>query len=175
MAMNDFMYASVNRYDTPIKLEICSILNQYMDFKMDFYLNNLKLKFKEWTDKLSLYSKIEAGDLDIDKDEDVEHIQGAFKKQITTSIRSILPQILKTGVNSVDENDPNLNPPESTGLGFGGLANLAGGLLGGSSDTTLSKELQAISLNQIIGFDIFPSLLTIFCMNQNIELETQVL
>jgi hypothetical protein len=34
---------------------------------MDFYLNNLKLKFKEWTDKLELFYKIESGELDIDK------------------------------------------------------------------------------------------------------------
>lgn len=59
-------------------------------------------------------------------------------------------------------------------LGLGGLANLAGGLLGGTAET-LSKELQAISLNKVLGFDIFPSLVTIFCMNQDIALETQIL
>lgn len=53
--MNDFMYGETNVFDVPIKLEICGVLNQYLDFKMDFYLNNLKLKFKEWTDKLGLY------------------------------------------------------------------------------------------------------------------------
>ena len=34
---------------------------------MDFYLNNLKLKFKEWTDKLELFFKIYIGQIDIDK------------------------------------------------------------------------------------------------------------
>jgi inositol 1,4,5-triphosphate receptor type 1/inositol 1,4,5-triphosphate receptor type 3 len=61
MMMNNFMFSQGNPYDTGIKLEICNILNQYLDFKMDFYLNNLKFKFKEWTDKLELFSKIEKG------------------------------------------------------------------------------------------------------------------
>jgi hypothetical protein len=40
----------------------------------------------------------------------------------------------------VDDTDRNLKPPDTVGIGFGGLANLAGGLLGGGSET-LAKEL----------------------------------
>lgn len=50
--MDNFMYDPGNKNDTLIKLEICEILNHYLDFKMDFYLNNLKLKFREWVNKL---------------------------------------------------------------------------------------------------------------------------
>lgn len=71
MVMNDFMYGNNNIYDVPIKLEICGILNQYMDFKMDFYLKNLKSKFQEWTDKLELFEKIKCGVLDMDIEENI--------------------------------------------------------------------------------------------------------
>ena len=59
MMMDNFMYDVPNKNDTLIKLEICEILNYYLDFIMDFYLNNLKLKFREWVSKLRLYDKIE--------------------------------------------------------------------------------------------------------------------
>jgi len=59
MMMDNFMYEVPNKNDALIKLEICEILNYYLDFIMDFYLNNLKLKFREWVSKLRLYDKIE--------------------------------------------------------------------------------------------------------------------
>jgi hypothetical protein len=34
--------------DLQIRLEICDILNQYLDQKMDFCLNVFKMKFKEY-------------------------------------------------------------------------------------------------------------------------------
>ena len=40
---------------------------------------------------------------------------------------------------------------------------------------TLAKELQAISINKVVGWEIFPSLLSIFCTTQNLELQTQLL
>ena len=80
MLMNDFMHDQGNPYDVHIKLEICKILHLYLDFKMDFYLNNLKLKFKEWTDKLELFFKIDIGEIDIDKQSDIEIIKTAFCK-----------------------------------------------------------------------------------------------
>lgn len=110
MMMNAFMYEQPNPFDPLLKLEICSILNHYMDFTMDFYLNNLKIKFKEWVEKLNLYKRIEHGELDIDKAEDVEYIKGEFKKQIEASMPAILPKILPTGVSSVDDKDPTLKP-----------------------------------------------------------------
>lgn len=80
MDMNEFMYGDNNIYDVPIKLEICGVLNQYLDNKMDFYLNNLKLKFKEWTDKLNLFSLVENQTLHFNKKQDIQTIKDAFKK-----------------------------------------------------------------------------------------------
>lgn len=71
MDMNEFMYGDNNIYEVPIKLEICGVLNQYLDNKMDFYLNNLKLKFKEWTDKLNLFSLVENKTLHFNKKQDI--------------------------------------------------------------------------------------------------------
>ena len=78
--MNDFMYDQGNPYDVQIKLEICNILHLYLDFKMDFYLNNLKLKFKEWTDKLELFFKIDQGNIDIDQPLHIDFIKTEFCK-----------------------------------------------------------------------------------------------
>lgn len=74
----------------------------------------------------------------------------------------------------MDENDPNLKSSDMSEIGFQALANLAGNFLGEKSEIH-SEELGALSLNKIIGFDVFPSLVTIFCLNQNLELETQIL
>ena len=52
MMIDDFMYDQGNDYDRLIKLEICNVLHLYLDFTMDLFLNNLKLKFKDWTMKL---------------------------------------------------------------------------------------------------------------------------
>lgn len=64
----------------------------------------------------------------------------------------------------MDDNDPNLKAPEASTINFQALANLAGELLGDKAETH-SKELEAISINKIIGFNVFPSLVTIFCLN----------
>jgi hypothetical protein len=58
---------------------------------MDFYLNNLKLKFREWTDKLQLYNMIERGEIDIDKEADIQRTRVNFSNKIKSSIQTILP------------------------------------------------------------------------------------
>jgi inositol 1,4,5-triphosphate receptor type 1/inositol 1,4,5-triphosphate receptor type 3 len=54
--------------DLLIKLEVCDILNQYLDQKMDFCLNVIKVKFREYVSKLNLMEKLESGELYIDVD-----------------------------------------------------------------------------------------------------------
>lgn len=45
--------------DLLIKLEICDILDQYLDQKMDFCLNIFKNKFKDYIDKLDIIDKLQ--------------------------------------------------------------------------------------------------------------------
>ena len=54
--------------DLEIRLEICDILNQYLDQKMDFCLNVFKMKFKEYIQKLALIEKLESGELNLEQD-----------------------------------------------------------------------------------------------------------
>lgn len=49
-----------------IKYEICDILNYYLDYKMDFYLNNLKIKFKDFVKHSTFFEMLEKQELDID-------------------------------------------------------------------------------------------------------------
>lgn len=55
--------------DLYIKLEICDILNRYLDQKMEFCLNIFKLKFKEYIHKLQFIEKLEAGELTFENDQ----------------------------------------------------------------------------------------------------------
>jgi hypothetical protein len=57
--------------DLLIKLEICDILDQYLDQKMDFCLNIFKVKFKEYVVKLQLMEKLESGELYIDQEKKI--------------------------------------------------------------------------------------------------------
>ena len=34
------------------------------------------------------------------------------------------------------------------------------------------SQLEALDFDKIVGFSIFPSLISIFCLNQNLDLET---
>jgi len=68
---------------------------------------------------------------------------------------------------SVDKTDPKLKKEESL-IGFGGLSmlgNMAGGLVGdGIAKEGPSKDIESIDINKILDFEIFPSLITLFCM-----------
>jgi hypothetical protein len=79
---------------------------------------------------------------------------------------------------SVDKSDPKLKKEESL-IGFGGLAsfagNIAGGLSGGIAKEGPSKDIESIDINRILDFEIFPSLITLFCMTQSLSMETKLL
>ena len=79
----------------------------------------------------------------------IEEIKAIFRKNIGDSIYSILPDIMKTGT-SLDKTDPK----------FKDLVN---------------KSLDDYNLSTILGFEILPSLITVFCLNKDPELEKQVL
>lgn len=68
---------------------------------------------------------------------------------------------------SVDKTDPKLKKEESL-IGFGGLSmlgNIAGGLVSdGIAKEGPSKDIESIDINKILDFEIFPSLITLFCM-----------
>lgn len=96
------MYFQQLPTDPLIKLEICEILDLYLDSKMDFYLNNLKLQFSEWVNQMNLFDKIMSGESDFDKEDQRAEMQRLFKDKIKENIDSVLPAIMKTGT-SVDE------------------------------------------------------------------------
>jgi inositol 1,4,5-triphosphate receptor type 1/inositol 1,4,5-triphosphate receptor type 3 len=76
---------------------------------------------------------------------------------------------LRTGT-IVDKTDPKLNQEEDT-FGFANLANLTGGV----SPEGSSKEIESIDINRILDFEIFPTLITLFCMTQSLSMETKLL
>lgn len=90
-------------------------------------------------------------------------IEDQFKKVITDCIKALIPPIMRTGT-PVDETDPNF-ATEDFGFGFGNIANLA---IGGVSPETENKDIEAIDINRILGFEVFPPLISLFCMTQSI-------
>ena len=66
---------------------------------------------------------------------------------------------------SVDKTDPKLKKEESL-IGFGGLSML--GNIAGVGDVITkegpSEKIESIDINKILDFEIFPSLITLFCM-----------
>lgn len=77
---------------------------------------------------------------------------------------------MRTGT-PVDDTDPNF-ANEDFGFGFGNIANLA---IGGVSPETENKDIEAIDINRILGFEVFPPLISLFCMTQSIQMETKIL
>lgn len=72
--------------------------------------------------------------------------------------------------SSVDDTDL-AKPDENQFMAFMNLANK----MMQNEDKANPKELEDINLERIVNFSIFPSLISIFCLNQNIELETKIL
>jgi len=68
---------------------------------------------------------------------------------------------------SVDDSDLK-KPDENQFMAFMNIANKF-------KEQSNTKELEALNLESITSFSIFPSLISIFCLNQDIELETKIL
>lgn len=68
---------------------------------------------------------------------------------------------------SVDDTDLK-KPDENQFMAFMNIANKF-------KEQSNTKELEALNLESITSFSIFPSLISIFCLNQDIELETKIL
>lgn len=128
-------------------MEICSIISYYLDYRQDILLNNLKNHFRQTILKEALYEKLTKKKTN--KSNILEEIKTIFRKNISDNIFSILPAIMKTGT-SIDKTDLKFKDP-------------------------INKSLDDFNLSNILGFDILPSLITIFCLNKNQELEKEVL
>ncbi|CAD8111133.1 unnamed protein product [Paramecium sonneborni] len=173
LRMNQFMYQQQLPNDPLIKLEVCEILDLYLDSKMDFYLNNLKLQFSTWVEKLNLFNDVFNGQKDIDNEQDKEEIQQQFRDTIKKNLDNMLPAIMKTGTKVDDEI---FKKKEDNQLfNIMNIANLANKLVNTNDDQSKIKSLDAIELSNIISFSIFPSLISIFCLNQSLDLETKIL
>ncbi len=77
---------------------------------------------------------------------------------------------MKTGT-IVDEKDSRL-ATNANSFGFSNLANIAKLASGGISPESTSKELESIDINNILGYEIFPTLITLFCLTQSLPMET---
>lgn len=109
---------------------------------------------------MNLFDKIMSGESDFDKEDQRAEMQRLFKDKIKENIDSILPAIMKTGT-SVDEE---IFKKKEENQIFG-LMNLANKLVNLEDKQTQVKSLNAIELSNIISFSIFPSLISIFCLN----------
>ena len=69
---------------------------------------------------------------------------------------------MRTGT-IVDEKDPRLTATNNA-FGLTNLANIAKLASGGILPEMSSKELEAIDINKILDYEIFPTLITLFCM-----------
>lgn len=85
----------------------------------------------------------------VNKSNYLEEIKTIFKQNISENIHNILPDIMRTGT-SIDRTDPKFK---------------------GSNN----KNLDDYNLSNILGFDILPSLVTVFCLNVDSDLEKEVL
>jgi len=126
-------------------MEICGIISYYLDYRQDILLNNLKTHFKQTIIRETLYDKFNK----YKKANKLDEIKAIFRKNISENIYSILPDIMKTGT-SIDKTDPKFKDP-------------------------VNKSLDNFNLSNILGFDILPSLITVFCQNKEPELEKEVL
>ena len=69
---------------------------------------------------------------------------------------------MRTGT-IVDEKDPKL-ATATNAFGLANFANIAKLASGGIPPETTSKELESIDINKILDYEIFPTLITLFCM-----------
>lgn len=129
-----------------IKLEICDIIEHYLDYKQDIMLSNLKNSFKQLVLSTQLYEKFSQNKLDH------EELEIVFTKFIEANIFLILPEIMRTGT-SIDEVDPKFfrNKEKS------------------------NKDIEGLNLNNILEYEILPSLISLFCLTQNYEMENKSL
>ena len=72
---------------------------------MDFYLNNLKVRFKEFVKQSDFFKQLNNSELDIDDDDDRLLIKNSFRQFVKKSLNDIIPKAIKTGT-SVDDSDP---------------------------------------------------------------------
>lgn len=120
-------------------------MEYFLDFKQDFLLSNLKEFFKSQVFELDLFEKLRNRKI---TQEDVEVL---FKKSIVDNINNILPDIMTTGT-SIDETEPKFKNKEK-----------------------INKKIEALNLNNILKFDILPSLISLFCLTQNYGMENKIL
>jgi hypothetical protein len=82
---------------------------------------------------------------------------------------------MRTGT-TVDETDSNFIKDEDT-FGFGNLSNfnLTNLTAGGIAAEGTAKEIESIDINNILGLEIFPTLIVLFCMTQSLPMETKIL
>lgn len=128
-----------------IKLEICDIIEYYLDYKQDIILSNLKNSFKQMVLSRQLYEKFSQGRLP------AEELEKEYEKFIEANIFTILPEIMKTGT-SIDEFDPKFKTKEKS-----------------------NKDIEGLNLNNILEYEILPSLITLFCLTQNDSMESKSL
>ena len=128
-----------------IKLEICDIVEYYLDYKQDIMLSNLKNSFKQLVVSTKLYEKFSQNNLDY------EDLAKIYDKFIETNVFMILPEIMKTGT-SIDELDPKFKAKEKG-----------------------NKDIEGLNLNNILDYEILPSLISLFCLTQNETMESKSL
>ncbi|KRX08878.1 MIR motif [Pseudocohnilembus persalinus] len=79
-----------------IKMQICDILEQMLDFRQDFLLSNIIYWFTEQIAFTQLQNEDQLQD-------DNDQQQNNIIEKIKTNTRHILPNISKTGINDIDE------------------------------------------------------------------------
>ena len=156
-----------------------SILNYFLDLKQDFLLSNLRTVFIELCNEHGLFDMLEEGvkneelhfgrlKLADDKSEDSDgnesahsggseaeagyeqKIRGILKREFKGFIKRMLPEVYPTGT-SLDKTDPILIEQEL--------------------DTEGSPF---IPLLDIFGVEILPSLIQLFCLNNNPQIQNAV-
>lgn len=133
------------KYKYGIKLQICDIIEYFLDYKQNFLLSNLKDFFKLKTTESQIFEKFSSGRIS------AEDVESYFKTVIVDHLHEILPDIMKTGT-TIDESDPNFK-----------------------NKNKINKIIEGLNLNNILKFEIFPSLVSLFCLSQNYEIENKIL
>ena len=98
-----------------MKMEICSIISYFLDYKQDLLLNNLKTHFQKLISKEHLYGKLKLKKEKTNRTLIIEEIKTIFRKNISENIYQILPDIMKTGT-SIDKNDAKFKDPINKSL-----------------------------------------------------------
>ncbi|EAR92909.2 zinc finger, C2H2 type family protein (macronuclear) [Tetrahymena thermophila SB210] len=153
-----------------IKQEICEILKQFLNYKQDYMLNRLKYQFSYLvTEKLDTVNKLKG----TQDEQAISQTLKEFKDTIQNSIDAFIPSVLLTGTE-VDKkqefekqflsmNLNNINSNTFSPLNFGNKAGKE------------AKDGDIININKILGFQILPSLILLFCFTQNYQMEEKLL